>query len=72
MMGYGQFIFAVAVIDVAMFPELTVARCAIFCWKSLDQPTALWLPCLVRYFDQEIHFMAIHFAARHFTNPMST
>jgi len=56
MTGYRQFIFPVAVIDIAM----------------LDQPAALRLPCLVRYFDREIHFIAIHFAARHLTNPMST
>ena len=30
MMGYGKFIFPVAVIDVAMFPKLTAVGCGDF------------------------------------------
>jgi hypothetical protein len=64
MTGCGEFIFPVAVIDVAILPEL---RCGMFC--CLHQPTACRLQCLVAYFEQ-VHVIPIHSVAAHCTNPM--
>ena len=49
MMGYGKFIFPVAVIDVAMFPELTAAGSDDF---DQEVHVVTWL---------QIHSVACHF-----------